>query len=227
MEITFSTPAEARRWLYLMGWIGLLGSLLVGCGEFLVHYAGDAMHGGPPYSFFLEVPAERLPPGHFLMVLGLPLYLLGYGHFFLALRPGNRKLAAAVFLLGAVSFSLGGVWAGSRAFLGSVVQILGEASDPQILSRVLESYDFLQENLVQVLRVLVLANSVLFVGTVLRYKTLYPRWMAVFNPALVLAIVFSLFFYLPAVGDFLAPTAMNVAYFVHFGMSLVALRRPL
>ena len=182
------------------------------------------MHGGEPYAFFQGITPNHLVVGQYLIILGLPFYAVGYAHLFLALRAGSRKLALAVFWLGVVSFAIGGVWVGSRAFLGSVVRILSEEGAPVALSRILASYDLLLENLVQILRILVLANSALFVVAVLRFRTLYPRWMAVFNPALLLAVVFLLFFELPAVGDYLAPTAMNVAHGVLFSASLWALR---
>ncbi len=225
MKISFSSSAEHRKFLFLSGLIGLAASLVVGTGEFLVHYAGDAMHGGAPYAFFQAIAPGRLVVGQALIILGLPFYAVGYAHLFLALRPGSRKLAVAVFLLGVASFSIGGVWVGSRAFLGSVVQILADQSAPATLARLLERYDLLLENLVQILRLLVVANSALFAVAVLRFRTLYPRWMAAFNPAVLLAIVFLLFFQWPAVGDFLAPTAMNVAHFAMFTASLLALRR--
>ena len=224
MKLLFASSTEHRKLLYLSGWIGWLASLVVGAGEFLVHYAPGVLHGGEPYAFFVVISPGHLVVGHYLIILGLPFYALGYAHLFLALRPGSRKLALSVFMLGVASFAIGGVWVGSRAFLGSVVQVLTTEGAPVALSRILASYDLLLENLVQILRILVLVNSALFVVAVLRFRTLYPRWMAAFNPALLLAIVFLLFFKVPAVGDYLAPTAMNVAHGVLFSASLWALR---
>jgi hypothetical protein len=75
-----------------------------------------------------------------------------------------------------------------------------------------------------VLRVLILVISAVLVFTILRRPTLYPRWMAWFNPFGLLVVVFLLFLYVPAVGNYLMPTAMNVAHAVMFGASLWALR---
>ncbi len=221
----FDSSISYWRCLIVTGWIGILASLIVGGGEFLVHYAGEALHDGVPYRFFESVPAGRLPLGHFLMVAGLPLYPIGYVHLFLALLPGSRRLATTVLVLGAASFMIGGVWAGSRGFLGTMVLDLTRASEPAALALLLEQYDFLIERLVQVLRVLVLANSAVFVFTIVRRPTLYPRWMAWFNPIGLLVLVFLLFLYLPVVGNFLVPTAMNVAHFMMFNASLWAVSR--
>lgn len=217
-------PKPYRRWLLVTGWLGLLASLIVGWGEFLVHYAGEAMHGSTSFDFFHSIPSHRLPFGHFLMVAGLPLYLVGYVHLFLALQPGSRRLATAVWGLGSASFMIGGIWAGSRAFLGVLVQELPRIADPVAMELVVTSYGTLLESLVQVLRLLVLVNSALLVFTILRRPTLYPRWMAWFNPIGLLIIVFLLFLYAPVVGNYLIPSAMNVAHALMFGASLWALR---
>ncbi len=226
MDFIVSYPVPYRKYLLLTGFIGLLASILVGAGEFLVHYAGGAMHDSVPYAFFQAVPAWRLPVGHYLMIAGLPLYFIGYMHLFLALQPGSRPLASGVFVLGVFSFAIGGIWVGSRAFMGSLVQILQEHPDPSVLALIIQSYDLLLENLVQILRVLVFANSVVFAVAILRSRTLYPRWMALFNPIALLLVVFLLFLKVPTIGDYLVPTAMNVAHFVMFSVSLLALRQP-
>jgi len=48
--------------------------------------------------------------------------------------------------------------------------------------------------------------------------------MAWFNPVLILAAVFLLFFLVPSIGIFLAPTAMNVTHVIVFSASLIALK---
>ncbi|MBZ0112060.1 MAG: hypothetical protein K8J08_06345 [Thermoanaerobaculia bacterium] len=227
MKLEILYPNPYRKYLHLTGVIGVLASLVVGAGEFLVHFAGNAIHSPVAYSFFHSVPAARLPMGHFLLVAGLPLYVIGYMHLFLALAPGSRRLASAVFVIGIYSFMIGGIWVGSRAFLGSLIQLLDGQIETTLMQQILASYEQLIESLVQVLRVLVLANSTLIVYTILRTRTLYPRWMAFFNPIFLLVLVFLSYFLLPTIGDFLVPTAMNVAHLVMFSISLVALRVPL
>lgn len=90
---------------------------------------------------------------------------------------------------------------------------------------IVASYEKHVEVWVQVLRVLVLAISVCFVWAILRGGTLYPKWMALFNPITLLLLVFFLFFCVPAVGKYLAPTAMNVAHLMLFSASLIALKK--
>ena len=216
-----------KKYLYTTGFIGLLASLIVGTGEFLVHYSSGGYSSEVSFGFFNFVPESRLAVGHYLIILGLPLYLIGYIHIFLALQTGSRKLATAVFVLGVFAFMIGGVWVGSRGFLGSVVHTLQGQENKILYDEIVGNYNFYMENLVQILRVLVLLLSGTFVFAILKYKTLYPKWMAAFNPFLILAIVFLLFLFVPAIGNFLIPTAMNVAHFVLFSVSLFALSRTL
>lgn len=94
----------------------------------------------------------------------------------------------------------------------------------EVKASLLEKYSLLMETLVQLLRIIVLAISALFVTAILKGKTLYPWWMAWFSPVLVLAVVFLTFFVMPSVGNYLAPNAMNITHIVVFTASLIALK---
>lgn len=206
--------------LKLTGTIGLIGAVMVGIGEFLMHY-NTGGYTGSNYSFFVSIGDSRLITGHFFVVFFVPFYIAGYWHFYLAIKPGSSKLALAILISGVFAFVIGGMWIASRGMLGFIAKsyAAGDAS----LS-LLDKYKLLMETLVQVLRLIVLLISILFVTAILKRKTLYPRWMAFFNPALILAIVFALFFLLPSVGNIIAPTAMNVTHITVFTASLLALK---
>jgi hypothetical protein len=215
----------ARRQLRLFGYLGLAASLLVGLGECLVHLNPAAPEGGLPYSYFLGISRDTLTMGNYLIVPFIALYIFGYYHLYLALKPGGRRLAGAVLTLGIFAFVIGGVWVSSRAHFGSSFDLLDEAGNAGLREGIVASYEKHVEVWVQVLRVLVLAISVCFVWAILRGGTLYPKWMAFFNPITLLLLVFFLFFCVPAIGKYLAPTAMNVAHLTLFSASLIALKK--
>lgn len=206
--------------LKLTGILGLIGAMMVGIGEFLLHYNANG-YSGANYSFFISIDHNRLIIGHFLVVFFVPFYIAGYWQIYLAIKKGSHALALGILILGIFAFVIGGMWISSRGMLGFMAKSVaaGEAT-PSLL----EKYSLLMETLVQVLRIIVLAISVLFVTAILKGKTLYPRWMAWFSPVLVLAVVFLTFFFLPSVGNFIAPTAMNIAHIVVFTTSLIALK---
>lgn len=224
MDVSIKFPKLYLKYLFLTGLGGLLASLLVGTGEFLVHFSDGKLIAGESFSYFRFVSESNLQIGHWLMIAGLPLYFIGYGHLFLALQKGSRKFALAVFFLGTWAFGVGGIWAGSRGFLGSLIHLFPNGENPELFRQVIENYQFYLENLVNILRVLILVLSGCFVFVILKYKTFYPKWMAIFNPFLILAGIFAIYFVVPVIGKFIVPTAMNATHFVMFSASLVALK---
>ncbi|MDZ4748838.1 MAG: DUF6796 family protein [Saprospiraceae bacterium] len=214
---------DARNTIKLFGYLGLLASVMVGIGEFLVHFNPEGFNSDVPFGYLIGIAPWRFTIGHYLMVVFLPLYIFGYWHLYLSLRPGSSGLAVSILTLGIFSFVIGGMWVGSRAHLGITIQSLREANVPELELKILASYRLYMENLVQILRVLVLLISVCFVWTIMKGGTLYPKWVAFFNPILLLGLVFALFAWARPLGQYLAPTAMNVAHFGLFAASLIAL----
>ena len=115
---------------------------------------------------------------------------------------------------------VGGVWVGSRAFIGSLQHLLDTPETGEIWIQVFGRYQFFLENLVQALRVLVLLISISFVMAVARGGTIYPRWYAACAPIVPLALIFASYFAIPEIGKYLVPAAMNVAHIVVFSLSL-------
>jgi uncharacterized protein DUF6796 len=174
---------------------------------------------GPP----LPVPPPGvLVAGHFLGVLGLPLYALGYWQIGRGLAAGHPRSARAVFVLGAYAAALGAAVHGMTA----LVIVFGRSSgglggDP--VAVVARFATFLGP-LWALLGVLSLLASGLYAVAVARGGTAFPRWMAVANPILlVLATSLS------AAGSrrlqaFLVPAAPNLAHVVLFALATVTLR---
>lgn len=209
------------------GWLGLLASIMVGAGEFLIHFNPEGISNEIPYAYFLDIEPSRFTIGHYLMIPFIPFYIFGYWHLYLALKPASEILAKAVLTLGIFAFVIGGIWVGSRAHLGMTIQALSDSNTPELQQKILASYGLLIENLVQILRVVVFFISVFFVWAVLKGGSMYPKWMVFFNPILLLIIVFTLYFFVRPIGQYLAPTAMNIAHFGMFSASLFALNKEI
>lgn len=215
----------SRRLLLATGALGALGALLVGIGEFAMQFSPAGGYEAADYGYFANVPPWRLTWGHFLGVLAAPLYLAGYLHVFLAMRPAPSWLRVSVLLLGIYGFMIGDVWLGSRVYLGLIVQAQASTIGSESLASLLAQAAAHNEPLIQVVRVAIGVASLLFVGAVLSRRTLYPRWMAAFSPIALLAAVFVSYLAIPAVGVYLLPTAMNVAHFAFFSLSCLVLAR--
>ena len=106
-----------------LGYLGLIASILVGLGEYFLHYSTNILEHSKEYEFFKFVSSNNLTTGHFLAVIGLPFYFAGYIHIYRMLKSGNETLARIVLAIGFIAFAIGGVWIGSRASIGNIVRI--------------------------------------------------------------------------------------------------------
>lgn len=209
-----------RKIVLISGLLGLLASITVGFGEFLLHYSPTITENVSNYHFFANIPKRNLIYGHFIAVAGTPFYFIGYYHLYRMLGREKSRLAKTVFCLGILAFTVGGFWISSRAFLGTIVQLNGQI-EAGVYQEILDNYTLISESLVNALRVIVLLLSVTFVAAILKTSTHYDRWMALFNPFLLLLLVFAIYFAAPVVGRYIAPIAMNVAHFILFSVSLL------
>jgi hypothetical protein len=81
-------------------------------------------------------------------------------------------------------------------------------------------YELRYENLLQVTRLAVLFFSAIFIWLVLSGRSHYPRWMALFNPILLILASFAIWAVAPPIGVYLMPIALNVAFAVLFLLSI-------
>ena len=194
---------------------GIVAALLVGMGEYLLHYDVQARFSAGGYDFMRGISAHRSTIGHFLGVFGATLYPIGCYHIYQMLRPANSRWAFAAFLVGSLGFMVGVVWIGSRASLSALVQLPESAEIMQLI----ELYDLRYETLLQIIRLTTLILSGIIVSLVLTGRTYYPRWMAIFNPIVLIIANFVLFVVMPDVGKHTMPIALNVAFFIFFALS--------
>ncbi len=193
------------------GLVGLLAATLVGIGEFLLHF-DDLARYGEGFEFFKGVSVEQATTGHFIGVLGAPLYIVGCWHLYQMLRPANRAAALIAYLAMAYGFIVGVVWIGSRATASLIVNTVG--ADPA--GTELALYDVRYETLLTVIRIAALVFSVIFIWLILTGKTRYPRWCALLNPIVLILLSFLVYVIAPSVGKYMMPIALNIAFFILF-----------
>ena len=97
--------------------------------------------------------------------------------------------------------------------------------DATTYQNLLAHYTSHMEVLVQALRIVIAALSVVFVIAILKGDTYYKKWMAIFNPIVILLLVFSTMFWAKDLSKHLAPIAMNVTHFILFILSLYQLSK--
>ncbi len=213
--------------LWLTGIAGCLAGLLVGIGEFTLQFNAE---GGfeDGYDFFARVSLDNLTYGHFFSTLFAPLYVAGYWHIGqMFIRGGSVWQGWVITVLGSYAFVVGNAWLGGRIYLALTAHEIAATTDPEMLERLQAlqaQFGWHNEPLVNALRLAMVVVSLLWIWRVGGGKTLYPRWLAFFSPAVLLAGVFVVYFTLPSVGIYLLPAAMNVVHFIVFTFSLLALR---
>ena len=209
--------------IVVIGLIGLLGAVLTGVGEFLLHYDALARFD-VEYAFLGGITDQRSSVGHFVAMLGAPLYLIGCWHIRLMLKPASDRWSLVAFFVMAYGFAIGIVWIGSRASISALVNM---PVTPDLL-HLIDLYDFRYETLLQVTRIAVLVLSIIFVALVVRGRSHYPRWMALLNPILLIVASFVVYALAPSAGKFLMPIALNVAFFILFLASItIAIKKGL
>ncbi|MDA8563341.1 hypothetical protein N9L06_02705 [Mariniblastus sp.] len=201
--------------LKLTGIIGLIGAIICGTGEFLLHFDPQARFTG--YDFMADISDQRLTAGHFFAVTGVPLYFVGVWHIGEMLRPAGEKLSTALRFIGWFGFLYGAMWMSSRAMIGSTVHY------PDLVagSNLIELYELRLESLLQIIRVTTLIISVIYIKMVLTGNTRYPKWMAATSPIVLLLMNFVIFMVAPSIGKYVMPIALNVGFSVFFLLSLI------
>ncbi len=207
-----------------LGYLGLLASILVGLGEYFLHYSSNILDFAADYEFFKFVPMENLTKGHFLAVIGLPFYFAGYIHIYRMLKSGNETLARIVLGVGFIAFAVGGIWIGSRASIGNIVHLKDTMSAANY-QNLLDHYTNHMEILVKILRIVIATLSVVFAIAILKGGTYYKKWMALFNPIVILLLLVLIGKLIPSIGKHMLPILMNVTHFILFGLSLYQLNK--
>lgn len=207
-----------------LGYFGLIASILVGIGEYLLHYSPSILDASKEYDFFKSVSLDHLTLGHFIAIIGIPFYFAGYIHIYKMLKSGNELLSRIVLALGFIAFTVGGLWIGSRASIGNITH-LESAMTPSVYQNLISHYTDHMEILVQVLRVVIAALSIVFAITILKGGTYYKKWMAIFNPITVLILLVVFGTSVPSLGKHFLPILMNVTHFIIFGLSLYQLNK--
>jgi len=205
------------------GIAGLIWAILVGTGEFFLHYSPNILNIEWSFDFLAAVPVENLMIGHLFVLAGIPLYFIGYYHFYLMLKWGWEKVAKLFYAIGAFAFGCGAIWIASRGFIGQIIH-MKDLIDPSVFAQIEKHYFFYFENLLQVLRYLIFVVSGLWIYLISTGKTNYPKYMMIFSPIVILLLMFTTIA-VPQIGKYIVPIALNPAHFILFALSLYHLNK--
>ncbi len=216
------TSNAPNNWLVITGLLGMFAALVTGVGEYFLLYAPELKHGAENnYANFLHPTEQQLKLGYYLGAFGAPFYIIGYWHIVGMLKQRDKWMGWLIMAFAIFGFMSGLVWLLSNAYQGILVQAVA-ANTGEVAAKLLEvqtKVDKLSAPLLQVIRIQVLGISVLLALMIFIGKTHYPRWLGLFTPIVLILMVFSTLLFIPSVGKYFVPEALNVAHFVFFTAS--------
>jgi hypothetical protein len=194
---------------------GAVVALAASAGDLLLLWCGNA--GRPDLPALPAPPEGALALGHTLGVLAIPLYAVGYWGVARGIGRARRGAARLVFVCGALGGAYGGAVHGITAMAERLELAAGVApGDPAAF--VARQGVFLVP-LWGLLGVLVAAGSLAFARAVAAGGTAFPRWMALANPAVLIALAVALALPTSVGRALLAPAAPNLAHVWFFALA--------
>ncbi len=184
------------------GIIGIIASLLMGWGEFLLHFNS------------LELQGLKLP--NFLITLAIlssPVTLAGYWHIYQMLNPKKNTMAFTLCALGGYGLILGSICVVCRLLSTFSTQELGGMPSPSLF---MDQYHYFLETLLHITRITLLVFSLGLMILISFRPTSYPWWFIFFTPIPLLMIFFCVVFTAPTIEIFMTPIALSAAHFIFF-----------
>ena len=168
-------------------WIGLVGALLMFCGDMLLYYTPEDFGYGPKSSkeekinaiidVMKRLPAKRVMAGGMIGPVAAFLYCVGFYHIVLIAHEQAYTLAFVSFLLSCCGIIAGGAYHSHCAYLG----LLGDDKNREALNTVMKYFQklplilYIGEGLGLLLLIFLIASG----------KTVLPRWMFLLSPGVL------------------------------------------
>lgn len=164
-------------------------------------------------------PNWRLTLGGVSGPVAACLFVVGFGHVFMALRPGGRRLAGWCAAGLAAGYVILGAWHAAGPMFAFINRM--QPDDRYPLAH--EGWTYLM-TLGFVGFLPAACSLVLLPSLILLRKTLYPKWFAFLTPGVVYACALFSFAYAPApIGGYLVMGAGSLSFLLYFVCSTVLL----
>jgi len=218
-----------QKLLRLTGLIGMLAALMGFTADWLLYggfYGGDEFYT-ISRQIMSAISNTRLMAGGLLGPIEAAFYIVGFWHIYLVLRPGGKTLAAITF--GGLSWSVivgAGAFHSAFVFKGLLLRAQKAIADPQIswFRALLNDASQYMHLLYNVMFILGLVATFIFLFLILFRKTLYPKWMVLFVPTLWVLVLPQIAQNIPApVGGMLLGGSLNLSFLLYFIISTTLL----
>ncbi len=165
--------------IILTGIIGIIASSLMYTGDMLLYFTANPIQNFQEeiVQIMANVSPERLKIGGLLGPISAFLYMIGFYHIYLLIKPNNDKLAKIFFGLLCFGMMYGGAFHTHFTFLG----FLSEFNNITLL-QVAEEYTIL--NFYFMFFPSLIADCLL-AYLIITKKTFYPIWVVLFSPIIL------------------------------------------
>lgn len=188
------------------------------------------------YSFFklgtesmALIPMWRITLGTFLGIIVIPFQGLGLIAVYYSLRNGG-KIKALITVLTifhascmAVAFHM------SYAYIAGGWHLLYQAGRQSFyILEMINRFDYYWTLLLVLIGIEISVSSGIFSWMIIKKETLYPRWMAIFNPGFTLIYTYLIIFLMPyPIGGYLAPAFLNISTLIFMTLSLLTISKKI
>ena len=207
-------------------WFGIIGIIaaFLGCvADVLLLYAPNGGYERQDYLFFEQIPQWRLTLGHYLGVLVIPLELIGFWQVYQAIKSAGNKYVIPVMLATVYVMVIGVAYHAMVSIGGTVIRAKNYALlSEEYFTSFFDTIKFYFEPFGAILFVLFLFISAGLFYIIWFRKTLYPKWVAFFNPLFVyLAIVVMYLLFPQHIGSMLMVAGFNFSILILLSISTV------
>ncbi len=193
---------------------------ICGCiADVLLLYSANGNYHTGDLNFFHDISISRITWGYFIGILLIPFELLGLTVIGDELYPEKSTKRTLFQFVLEYLFILGLIYHGIISIMGIVKK---EASNAEY---VIELCNALHDPLVFILGLGFVFLTCGIVIPVIQRKTVFPKWLLVFNPIVTYAIILITYFALPAVGNYLMVAGFNFSILVFLIAAFIMLRK--
>jgi hypothetical protein len=205
--------------------LGMLSVLITIISDFLLLGKPDSA-----VNFFIigtetmwDIDPWRITLGTFIGVFALPFQLLGLLPLYFALKPAGRILPIITVIGNAHALLIGVAFHMSYAYIGRGWALYHQNDiSKEISSKMMDSFSFYWLTLLVIMSLEILLSSLVYIILVIKRKTLFPKWMAIFSQIVIILITFTVLLAFPyPIGGYIAPASINVATLIFFMITRV------
>lgn len=218
-----SKNSKEATMVLIFGLVGIIGALLTIVSDFILLGAPNSA-----YTYFklgtesMSLLSQwRITIGTFLGVLSLPLQIAGLITVYFGLKPGGKIISFVIVLTMVHASIMSVAFHMSYAFIGSGWKLSYDMNTKNMVAfDMMNKFIYYWKLLLIIIAIELTLSSIFYVFLILKRNTLYPKWMAIFNPFCVIFYMHFIILQIPyPVGGFIAPAFLNLSALTFFILS--------